>query len=87
MKQAVRFGVRSTVIAFAALLWPLVLSLLFGNLTATLVFYVLAIVLDCVLFTLWLKRAIGYSKRAARGETFALRPLRHQPTRTVPAKH
>lgn len=87
VRQAVRFGVVSTVIGFAALLWPLVLSLLFANLTATLVFYGLAIVLDFALFVMWLKRAIGYSKRAARGETFSLQPLRQQPTRTVPAKH
>jgi hypothetical protein len=77
----------STIVAFVALLWPLLLSLLFGNLAATLVFYGLAIVLDFAVFVMWLKRAIGYSKRAARGETFALQPFREQPTRTVPAKH
>jgi hypothetical protein len=87
VKQAVRFGVRSTVIALGALLWPLVLSLLFGNLTATLVFYALAIVLDFALFVMWLKRALGYSKRAARGETFALQSVQQRPTRTVTAKH
>lgn len=87
MKQAVRFGAVSCVIGFAALLWPLLLSLLFGNLTATLVFYALAFALDFALFVMWLKRALGYSKRAARGETFSLQPPPRQTTRTVPVKH
>jgi hypothetical protein len=87
VKQAVRFGAVSSIIGLAALLWPLILSLLFGNLTATLVFYVVAIALDIALFVMWLKRALGYSKRAARGETFSLQPLRHQAKRTVPAKN
>lgn len=87
IRQAVRFGVRSTLVGLSALVWPLVLSLLCGNLTATLVFYAVAIVLDCALFVIWLKRAVGYSKRAARGETFGLRSQRAQTTRTVPAKN
>jgi hypothetical protein len=75
------------VLAFAALLWPLVLSLLFGNLTATLVFYVVALALDSALFGIWIVRALRYSKRAARGETFGLEPLRRRPTRNLAAKH
>jgi hypothetical protein len=74
-------------LAFAALVWPLVLSLLFGNITATMAFYVVAFVLDCALFGVWISRALRYSKRAARGETFALDPLRRRPTRSVAAKH
>jgi hypothetical protein len=58
------------------LLWPLILSLLAGNLTVTLAVYTLAIVLDCVVFVVWLRLALRYSKRAARGETFHLEPLR-----------
>ena len=56
----------------AALLWPLALSLIFGNLLATLVMYAIAFVVDCAVFVIWLRRALGYSKRAARGETFTI---------------
>jgi hypothetical protein len=86
IRQAVRFGANACLIGFAALLWPLVLSLLFGNLTATLVFYALAIAIDIALFGIWLRRALKYSKRAARGETFALQSLRRPSTRSVAAK-
>lgn len=88
MRQALRFGVRSAVLGTVALLWPLVLSLLLGNLTATIVFYGIAIVLDLVLFAVWVRRALLYSKRAARGETFSLRiPAPEPQTRGIPAKH
>lgn len=85
--QAVRFGAVFAVLAIAALAWPLVLSLLFANLIATLVFYGIALVLDCVLFVVWLSRALRYSKRAARGETFMLEPMLTRRTRSVAAKH
>jgi hypothetical protein len=64
------------------------LSLLVGNLTATIVFYVVAILFDITLLTIWTKRALQYSKRASRGETFAVRTngSRAQ-TRGIPAKH
>jgi hypothetical protein len=88
IRQALTFGVRSACWGTAALLWPLVLSLIFGNLTATLVFYATAIVLDIVLLARWLKRALTYSKRAARGETFVLySPAPLPQTRGIPAKH
>jgi hypothetical protein len=64
-----------------------VLSLIFPNVTATLLFYALAIVFDVVFFARWIKRALTYSKRAARGESFMLytsAPL--APTRGIPAK-
>lgn len=72
VRQALTFGVRAAVFGTVALLWPLVLSLLIGNLTVTLVVYGIAMILDIVLFAAWLKRALLYSKRAARGETFTL---------------
>lgn len=64
------------------------LSLLIGNLTATIVFYVVAMVLDVVLFAIWLSRALQYSKRASRGETFTVAtPKGVVQTRGIPAKH
>ncbi|HKU68209.1 MAG TPA: hypothetical protein VJP85_10570 [Candidatus Baltobacteraceae bacterium] len=87
IRQALAFGVRSAIWATIALVWPLVLSLLAGNLTATIVFYIVAMVLDVVLFVLWLKRALEYSKRASRGETFAIRAAAPPQTRGIPAKH
>ncbi|HEY8314844.1 MAG TPA: hypothetical protein VIG51_11850 [Candidatus Baltobacteraceae bacterium] len=57
-------------VGLAALVWPLVLSLLVGSVAATVVIYALALTIDVVLFVLWLLRAIGYSKQAARGATF-----------------
>ncbi len=76
-----------SVLGFAALAWPLIFSLIAANLTATLAIYSIAFVLDCALFVVWLRRALRYSKRAARGETFALEPLRLPRTRSVAAKH
>jgi hypothetical protein len=86
IRQAVRFGVISTAIAIAALVWPLVVSLLAGSLTLTLVVYVIAMLADCALFVIWLRHALRYSKRAARGETFALERIWSAPTRRVAAK-
>ncbi|HEY9180785.1 MAG TPA: hypothetical protein VIO32_08695 [Candidatus Baltobacteraceae bacterium] len=64
------------------------LSLLVGNPTATIVFYLIAIALDAVLFAVWLRRAFRYSRRASRGETFSLRPAHRQTaTRGIPVKH
>jgi hypothetical protein len=71
--QAMRFGTRWVAIAFAALLWPLLVSLLLSNPTVTIVIYVVALAADCVLFVVWLRAALRYSKLAARGETFALK--------------
>jgi hypothetical protein len=71
--QALSFGVRWAAIACAALVWPLLVSLLVGNPTAIIVVYALAIVLDAVLFVVWLRSALRYSKLAARGETFSLK--------------
>lgn len=88
IRQAITFGVRAAIWGGVALLWPLILSLLIANITATIVFYGIGVVLDVVLLAVWLKRALSYSKRAARGETFDLRPsVRDARTRGIPAKH
>lgn len=72
----------------AALLWPLILSLLIGNATVTIVMYIIAMIADVVLFTVWLARALHYSKRASRGETFSLGgSASRAQTRGIPAKH
>jgi Na+/melibiose symporter-like transporter len=83
VRQAVRFGTRSAGLALAALLWPLIGSLLVGNVAVTLMMYAVAIVLDCALFVIWLRHALRYSKRAARGETFDLEPLVSAATRKL----
>ncbi len=72
MRQALGFGAIASLIGLAALLWPLVLSLLLGSILATVLVYALALLVDVALFILWLVRAIGYSKRALRGETFEI---------------
>ena len=79
---------RAAVCGTIALAWPLILSLLIANATATIVFYVVAMIVDVVLFSAWLWRALRYSKRASRGETFALSSaaIKGQ-TRGIPAKH
>jgi hypothetical protein len=52
------------------------------------VFYVIAMVLDVALFVMWLSRALQYSKRASRGETFTLDTSKGLlQTRGIPAKH
>jgi hypothetical protein len=88
VRQARNFGLRSVIWGTLALVWPLVLSLLTRDITATIVFYAIALVIDVVLFAIWLKRALEYSKRASRGETFSLRaPKRQNATRGIPVKH
>jgi hypothetical protein len=72
VRQALRFGLSWSIIGLLALTWPLVLSLLVGSLTATLVLYGLGFAGDCAVFVIWLRRALGYSKRARRGETFSI---------------
>jgi hypothetical protein len=76
IRQAMRFGVRWSGAMAAALLWPLICSLLIENLTATLIAYGIAIVIDAAVFVVWLRLALRYSKQAARGKTFSLEPLR-----------
>jgi hypothetical protein len=70
MRQALGFGVLSSVVGLAALLWPLVLSTLVGNVVATLWIYGLAMLIDLGLLVLWIVLALRYSQRAARGELF-----------------
>ncbi|MFN2449221.1 MAG: hypothetical protein ABR508_05420 [Candidatus Baltobacteraceae bacterium] len=73
VRQAARFGNRWAAIALAALCWPLLASLLLGTIAATIVIYAVALALDAALFVAWLRAAVQYSKRASRGETFALK--------------
>ena len=75
VRQAVRFGLRASAAGVAALVWPLLFSLAFPNVVATLAAYSVAILLDVILFAGWLRHALRYRKRAARGETFALEPF------------
>jgi hypothetical protein len=70
MRQALGFGLLSSLIGFVALLWPLVLSALIGNVIATLWIYGIAMVVDLALLVVWIVLAVRYSQRAARGELF-----------------
>ncbi len=70
MRQARWFGALAVVIAFAALVWPLIVSLVIASPIATLWIYGVAILADLTLFVLWLILAMGYSQRAGRGELF-----------------
>lgn len=53
-------------------MWPLLLSVVLTNVTATIWIYVFAMLADIALFVLWLVLAIRYSQRAARGELFEI---------------
>lgn len=70
MRQALGFGILSSAIGLAALLWPLVLSGLIANVVATLWIYGVAMLVDLALLVVWMVLAIRYSQRAARGELF-----------------
>jgi hypothetical protein len=70
MRQALGFGILSSVIGLVALLWPLVLSAIFANVVATLWIYGVAMVVDLVLLVVWIVLALRYSQQAARGELF-----------------
>jgi len=70
MRQALGFGILSSAIGLAALLWPLVLSVVLGNVVATLWIYGLAMLIDLTLLAVWLLLALRYSQRAGRGELF-----------------
>jgi hypothetical protein len=70
MRQALGFGILSSAIGLAALLWPLVLSALVANVVATLWIYGIAMIVDLALLAVWIFLAVRYSQRAARGELF-----------------
>lgn len=70
MRQALGFGLLSSLIGFVALLWPLLLSSLIANVVATLWIYGIAMIVDLALLVLWIVLAVRYSQRAARGELF-----------------
>jgi hypothetical protein len=70
MRQARWFGALAAVIGFVALFWPLAISLIVANPTATIWIYGVAIIADLALFVLWLVLAIRYSQRAGNAELF-----------------
>lgn len=70
VRQALWFGIISSAVGFAALLWPLLASLLVTSLPATIWIYALALLIDVVLLAVWLVLAARYSRRASRGELF-----------------
>ena len=72
LRQALWFGNLSALTALAALVWPLIISLVVTNVTATIWIYILAMLVDVALFVLWLVLAIRYSQRVARGELFEI---------------
>ena len=72
MRQALWFGLASLGVALVALLWPLLLSALIPYSTAIIAFYAVALLVDLSLLVVWLLRALGYSRRAARGEWFEI---------------
>ncbi len=70
MRQALGFGVLSSAVGLAALLWPLLLSLVVSNVVATLWIYGVAMLADLALLVFWVFLAVRYSQRAARGDLF-----------------
>lgn len=90
-RQALWFGILAATAAFVALLWPLVASAIVGTLAgsavvgATIWIYGVAFVLDLAAFAVVLVLAVGYSRRAARGEMFEI-PLVSGITRRVGVK-
>ena len=75
LRQARWFGALAAVIALVALLWPMILSMLVADATATLWIYAIAILADVAFFVLWLFLAIRYSQRAANGQLFEIHYL------------
>ncbi len=71
-RQGFWFGLLTAGAWIVALVWPLVLTSLIANLTATIWIYALALILDIALFVMWLVLAVRYSRQAARGEMFEI---------------
>ena len=90
-RQALWFGILAAAAAFVALLWPLLASAIVGTLAggavvgATLWIYGLAFLVDLAVFAVVLVLAVGYSRRAARGEMFEI-PVVRSITRRVGVK-
>ncbi len=70
MRQALGFGMLSSAIGLAALIWPLVLSAIVANVIATLWIYGVAMIVDLGLLVVWIVLALRYSQQAARGDLF-----------------
>lgn len=70
--QALAWGLFVSLVGLGALLWPLVISLIFPNAIGVLWIYGLALTIDVALFAVWLIQAVGYSKQASRGKMFEI---------------
>lgn len=72
LRQALWFGNALALAWLVALVWPLVLSGLVQDLTATLWIYGVALTLDTALLVLGVIAAVRYSRRAGRGAFFVI---------------
>jgi len=70
--QALAYGLMVSSIGFVALLWPLIVSLIFPNAVGVLWIYGIAFLADIALFAVWLAFAVRYSKQASRGKMFEI---------------
>jgi hypothetical protein len=72
LRQALWFGNALAAAWLVALLWPLLLTFVFPDMTATLWFYGLGMLIDTVLLIASIVAALRYSRRAARGAFFVI---------------
>ncbi|MEO6913587.1 MAG: hypothetical protein ABI182_06150 [Candidatus Baltobacteraceae bacterium] len=84
-RQAFWFGLLTGIAGVLALVWPLVLTSLIANITVTIWVYAFALLIDIMLFVMWLVLAIRCSRQAARGEMFEI-PIVAEFTRKLFAK-
>ena len=84
MRQSLWFGGCALLAGVAALLWPLILSLVVTSVGITIWMYVFAMALDAVLFVVWLVLALRYNQRANRGELFEIPWLRRLTGKPAP---
>jgi hypothetical protein len=72
MHQARWFGPISSIVGLIAFTWPIVVTLVLANVSATLWLYGFAMILDVVLFVVWLILALRYSRQAAQAKLFTI---------------
>lgn len=70
MRQALWFGIISSVVGLGALLWPLVASIFIASAVVTIWLYAVAMAIDVVLLGLWAILSIRYAQRAGAGQLF-----------------
>ena len=75
LSKSLSFGLFVSLVGFVALLWPLIVSLIFPNATGVLWIYGIAFIVDILLLAVWVLMAVGYSKQAARGKMFEIARL------------